>query len=86
MKKSADSRIASKTAEIGTNPSGTAPNSEPDGVSEPLQNRHIATPMPAAAPPYATASIAVNERSWICNTFMVITRNRSAFSSMTRAA
>ena len=88
MKKSAASRIVSNTAAIGVKPSGSTPDSAktPDGESEPDTNRHIATPMPAAAPPYATASIAVSERSWICSTFMVITRNCSAFSSMTRAA
>lgn len=88
MKKSAASRIVSNTAAIGVKPSGSTPDSAktPDGESEPDTNRHTATPMPAAAPPYATASIAVSERSWICSTFMVITRNCSAFSSMTRAA
>lgn len=65
MKKSAASRIVSNTAAIGVKPSGSTPDSAktPDGESEPDTNRHIATPMPAAAPPYATASIAVSERS-----------------------
>ena len=52
----------------------------------PSRNCQTATPIPAAVPPYATASIAVSERNWICSTRIVITRNASAFSSMSAAA
>ena len=88
-KKSTETRITNNTAATpSVGPLNTCRNGadEVNAVCPWCTYCQSAVPMPAAAPPYATTSIAVSERSWICNTRIVITRKSSAFLSICSAA